>query len=236
MSRQTGRAALPRHEPRTRRRRRRAGKVLAACVLTAAVGCRPDPGPSRYDQQEPFPHQDGGGESLPGPVPYQPGQRRLSVGAFYESGASETIPVDNMSSNVYVYSDTATLLPDPDHIEGKSSTRATHAGLTWWGFGVHWMATRDLGSWTRMHVSLKSHDAAFAAVDIGMNNVNPVFVHASTYGYVNDDQWHSLTIPLSDFVAAGLDLAKVAAPFVLSGGAGTGGEQLKVDDLYFTAD
>lgn len=210
--------------------------LLVAYAATGAAGCRPDPGPSNYDLQETFPHDDGGGGSLPGPNPYQPGQRRLSVGAFYESGASDVIPIDNMTSNLYVYSDTVTLLPDPDHIEGKTSTRATHAGLTWWGFGIHWMTPRDLSTWTHLHVSLKSHDPAFAAVDVGMNNANPVFLHATNYGYANDDQWHSLIIPLADFVAAGLDLTKVAAPFVLTGGAGSGGEQLKVDDLYFTAD
>jgi hypothetical protein len=210
--------------------------TLALVVAALAGGCRPDPGASRYDQQEPFPNADGGDALLPGPVPYQPGQRRLSIGAFYENAASDVIPVDNMSSNLYVYSDTVTLLPDPDHIEGKTSTRATHAGLTWWGFGVHWMMARDLGTWTKMHVSLKSSDAAFAAVDVGMNNANPVFVHAGDYGYTNDGAWHSLTIPLADFIAGGLDVTQVAAPFVLSGGAGSGGEKLQVDDVYFTAD
>ena len=216
-------------------------RTLALLVVLAgaatAAGCRPDPGPSRYDQQEPFPHADGGaGDVLPGPYAYQPGQRRLSIGAFYESGASDVIAVDNMASNLYVYSDTVTLLPDPDHIEGKTSTRATHAGLTWWGFGVHWMMPRALGTWTKMHVSLKSGDAAFATVDIGMNNANPVFVHAPSYGYANDGNWHSLIIPVADFVAAGLDATKVQAPFVLTGGAGMGGEKLLVDDVYFTAD
>jgi len=212
-------------------------RVLCALVVAAAAaGCRPDPGPSRYDQQEPFPHDDGGGESLPGPNPYQPGQRRLSIGAFYEGGASDVIAVDNMASNLYVYSDTVTLLPDSDHIEGKSSTRATHAGMTWWGFGVHWMTPRDLGTWTKLHVSLESSDATFAMVDIGLNNANPVFVHLACYGYASDGNWHSLVIPLADFVAAGLDLTQVAAPFVLTGGAGSGGEKLLVDDVYFTAD
>jgi hypothetical protein len=209
---------------------------FALVAIAGAGGCRPDPGPSKYDQQEPFPSSDGGDVSLPGPNPWQPGQRRLSVGAFYESGASDVIPVDNMTSNLYVYSNTVTLLPDPDHIEGKTSTRATHAGMTWWGFGVHWMTPRDLSSWTHLHVSLRSPDATFAAVDVGMNNANPVFVHAADYGWAADDAWHSLSIPLADFAAAGLDRSMVAAPFVLSGGAGMGGERLQVDDLYFTAD
>ena len=57
-------------------------------------------------------------------------------------------------------------------------------------------------------MSLKSHDAAFATLDVGMNNANPVFVHAPDYGYANDDAWHSLSIPVADFVAAGLDVTQ----------------------------
>ena len=214
--------------------RRRAALVIA---LFGALGCRPDPGPSASDRQEPFPH-DGGDEggALPGPDPYAPGQRRLSVGAFYEGGYSDVIPVDNMTSNLYVYSETVTLAPDPDHIEGKTATRVTHTGMSWWGLGVHWMAARDLTAWTHLHVGLKSADATFAMVQIGMNNANPVFVDAAHYGYAADGQWHTLVIPLADFVAAGLDATQVAAPFVLSGGAGAGGERLQVDDLFFTAD
>jgi hypothetical protein len=211
--------------------------IRLVALVALLAGCRPDPGPSHYDQQEPFPTDDGGAELLPGPFPYQPGQRRLSIGVFYEGGFSDVIPVDNMTSNLYVYSDTVTLLPDADHIEGKSSTRVTHAGLTWWGFGVHWMTPRDFATWTHLHVSMRSADATFADVQIGMNGPMdgmPVFVHAGDYGWANDDQWHSLDVPVSAF--AGLPLAQVSAPFILSGGAGTGGAQLKLDDVYFTAD
>jgi hypothetical protein len=208
-----------------------------AWTLLLALGCRPDPGPSHYDRQEPF-ARDGGAMSnlLPGPDPYQMGKMRLSVGAFYETGYSDIIPVDNASSNLYVYSDTVTLMPDLDHIEGASSTRVTHAGMAWWGFGVHWMMGRQMGGWTKMHVSLKSSDATFAMVQIGMNNANPIFVDATKYGYASDGAWHNLVIPVADFVAGGLDVGKVQAPFVLSGGAGKGGEQLKVDDLFFSAE
>jgi hypothetical protein len=202
----------------------------------ALSGCRPEPGPSKYDQQEPFPHDGGAGTPLPGPDPYQPGQRRLSVGAFYESGFSDVMPVDNMTSHVYVYSSTVTLMDDPDRIEGLVSTRATHAGMTWWGFGVNWTAGRNMSGWTKMHVSFKSQDAAFASFDIGMNNANSIIVHAASYGWANDGQWHNLTIPVADFVSAGLDVTMVQAPFVLSGGAGNGGEKIQVDDLYFSAD
>jgi hypothetical protein len=212
-------------------------KSILMVAFALAGGCRPDPGPSRYDAQEPFPHYADAGVPLPGPDPYQPGTKRLSVGAFYESGYSDVIPVDNMTSFVYVYSSTVTLNQDPDRNEGLTSTVATHQGMTWWGFGVNWvMTTHDMSAWTKMHVSFKSQDAAFAAFDIGMSNANPVFVHAADYGWANDGQWHVLTIPVADFVKNGLDKTMCQAPFVLNGNAGKVGEQLKLDDLYFSAD
>jgi hypothetical protein len=209
---------------------------VTVALLAVAFGCRPNPGPSRYDEQEPFPQMDGGTGSLPGPMPYVPGDRRLSIGAFYENDASDIVAVDNMNSNLYVYSETVTLLPDPDHIEGKASTRITDAGLTWWGFGVHWMMPRSLATWTKLHLSLRSADAAFTTINIGLNNANPIFLSATNYGWSPDDQWHTLTLPLADFVAAGLDLTQVAAPFVLSGETAAAGSHLLLDDVYFTAD
>jgi hypothetical protein len=210
--------------------------LLLVSVASLLTACRPDPGPSHYDQQEPFPKDGGMAASLPGPYPYQPGTRRLSIGAFYESGYSDVIAIDNMSVNLYVYENTLTLLPEADHIEGTMANRITHAGMTWWGFGVHWMVPRDMSTWTHLHVSLKSSDATFATVDVGMNNANPVFLHAPDYGYAADGEWHSLSIPVADFVKAGLDVTQVAAPFVLTGGAGMGGETLKLDDVYFSAE
>jgi hypothetical protein len=181
---------------------------------------------------------------LPGPDPFQMGKARLSVGAFYETGASETIPIDNISSHLYIYvidgttMTTAALSPDSDHVEGLSADRVTHAGLTWWGLGVHWdpMMPKSMKAWTKMHVSLKSADMTFASVQIGMKSDMVANVDAGKYGYAADNAWHNLVIPIADFVAAGLDVTKVQAPFILGGGAGKGGEKLLVDDLYFSAD
>jgi hypothetical protein len=214
----------------------RAASTLAAVALLAAAtsACRPDPGKSRYEEQEPFPM--GGDSRLPGPNPYHVGDKRLSVGAFYEGDASDTVAVDNANSNLYVYEETVGLQSDPEHIEGLSSTRVTHTGKAWCGFGIHWMAPREMTAWTKLHVSMKSSDAAFATIDIAMNNVMPVPLHASSYGWAADGQWHNLVIPVADFVAAHLDASVVAAPFTFAGGPGMGGEVVLIDDLYFTAD
>ena len=58
-------------------------------------------------------------------------------------------------------------------------------------------------------------------------------VKASDYGYANDGEWHSLTIPLSDFETLGWDIRSVRSPMFFSGATpGQVGETLLVDDVY----
>jgi hypothetical protein len=214
------------------------------CVAIALAACRPNPGTSNYDAQETFPF-DGGSDGglLPGPDPFIPGHRRLTVGAFYETGRSDSIPIDNSTTHLYVYMETATLESDfMDYIEGSMSNRILLTGMTWWGFGIHWDTTRDMSVWKTMHVSFKSNDDAYATFNIAMNNgmgatmSKSVTVDATKYGYKNDGSWHTLAVPVADFVANGLDITQVSAPFVLGGGLGPGGATMRVDDLYFSAD
>ena len=59
-------------------------------------------------------------------------------------------------------------------------------------------------------------------------------VLASAYGYVADGAWHTLAIPLVDFVADGLNLSAVSSPLNLTGPGGNAGDVLLLDNVYFT--
>jgi len=61
-------------------------------------------------------------------------------------------------------------------------------------------------------------------------------VNATTYGYVNDGEWHQLSIPLSDFVSDGLDLSAVRSPLSLGGAAGMATDFALIDNLYLSQD
>jgi hypothetical protein len=209
-------------------------------VLLLLAACRPDPGESDYENQGQLtPSNDGtdpGADVLPGPVPYQTGQRRLSVG-FYEGGRSEDIPVDNTTTHVYLYEGTTTLEPSSTRVEGRASDLVVHAGKAWLGFGVHWDAPRNLGAWKTLHVSLRSSDPGFAQVKVGMSDdTKDVQLDVKKYGYVNDGAWHHLSIPLTDFTAGGLKLGAIDAPFIFIAGSGAAADKLLLDNLYFTAD
>ena len=53
-------------------------------------------------------------------------------------------------------------------------------------------------------------------------------------GMSADGAWHTLVIPLADFVADGLNLAAVSSPLNLTGPGGDAGDVLLLDNVYFT--
>ena len=209
-------------------------------LFTIAFGaCRPDPGNSDYESQEQFNFGSGDGEPsnfAPGPDPYIPGEDRLSIGAFYEGESSELVPVDDITTHLYIYEETLLLIPDSERLEGLRSI-GIYAGLTWWGCGVHWDFERSLQPWSTLHIAFRSDSAVFDEIEIGMNDPAGTFsVQATDYGWAANDEWNTLEIPLSDFADAGLDLERVIAPLVLLGGAGGDTGVLLVDNVYLTAD
>ncbi|HYO71700.1 MAG TPA: hypothetical protein VEU33_37045 [Archangium sp.] len=218
-------------------------RIAGYAVWALLAACRPDPGLSDYENQGgPSLPTDGGTEPdadmLPGPFPYQTGQRRLSVG-FYEGGRSDDIAVDDTTTHVYLYGNTVILEPSSTRVEGKSADLVVRASKDWLGFGVHWNATRDLRTWKTMHVSLRSSAPGFAQVEVGMSDdTHDVKLDAKKYGYMNDDEWHHLSIPLADFTASGLNLnlSAIDAPFQFGAGAGAPADKLLLDNLYFTAE
>lgn len=214
-------------------------------LLLLLAACRPDPGPADYTGQE-LPDNldpDGGtqpSDLLPGPFPYEAGQRRLMVGIFYEAGRSEEFLLDNVDSNFYLYENTVYVESDPDHVEGKSADRIVQNGKPWMGFGVHWKQTRNFDAWKTLHVSMKSSDAAFVNVKVGMSSGTGTSekgyqLALTSYGWANDGEWHHLAIPVADYVAAGLKLNDVSSPFTFAAEGGTAGQSLLLDNLYFTA-
>lgn len=215
------------------------GIVIALLGLAA---CREDPGDPDYSDS-PIPataEGDGDGTTLPGPNPYEPGTPRLSLGAFYESGYSEVVAIDDVTTHYYIFvvegSDELTYTQETttEHIEGTIADRIELNGTAYWGGGIIWDTARDLASWSRLVVSLKSSDAAFSTLDVIVQSgatATETRLSANQYGFANDGEWHTIEVPLADFTAAGFDASQTRAPFILSG-TGNAGQVLLVDNLY----
>lgn len=199
---------------------------------------------------------------LEGPSPYIPGELRLSVGFGYEGDAIETHAIDGLGSHSYIYildecDETSALSYSPgtstDRVEGRRSDLVTQGDLGWWGHGVHWDTPRDMRSWGRLFVSLKAL-SGHKEVELTMGSKSPIpgpdvcdlsaspvegalpdvlaTVQASTYGFIADGAWHSLEVPLSDF--PGLDLSAVNIAISITREGGAPGDQLLIDNVYFT--
>lgn len=206
-------------------------------ALIGLLACRPDPGLPSYpdtgtaatDTSEP---------ALPeGPDPYEAGEARLSIGLYYESGYSDLIEINDVDTHYYIFESTYTEGVElQDVVEGREASLITHGAVGWFGGGITWDTPRDLSAWTTMYVSLRSGDPGFADLNLHFTGGTEAIVSAADYGWAADGQWHHLQVPLADFVAGGADLSIVTAPYVLIGAGGTEGEQLKVDNLYYTQD
>ena len=222
--------------------------VWVTFVVLAA--CRPNPGAHYYESQEDFSlSQNQGGTLLGGAVPYEEGTPRLSVGAFYEGGASETVPINESDTFYYIYDQvladetrqtTFTQTTDSDHVEGTYADHFLVGDLGWFGCGIHWNDARDLSVWNRLSISLKSSAPSISNIEIGMNNVvdeNEIayFWSATDYGFTNDGEWHRLVLPIRHLTAKGFNPASVRAPLILTSGVLTieSGAELLVDDVYF---
>ena len=170
------------------------------------------------------------------PDPYQPGEERLSVGYFYEGGRSETIPINNVTTNYFIFvvdvnrpgqTLTGNQFPSRDRLEGLESIEFTTADQPFWGAGILWGEAIDLSEWTTMYVGFKSSDGSFERFDLTLQsaatvpNVPPpdprsVVLDPRDYGYVNDGQWHFLRIPLQDAIDLGWDPSNARSPFIIS--------------------
>jgi len=208
--------------------------LLAIAALLALGGCRAELGPDDYASQEQF--------TLDAALPpidssLREGERRFSIGIFYEGPAEQVVEVDQISAHFYIYEDTFSASAETDDkIDGAQSDRLTHRGGPWWGGGVHWDDPRDLSEWATLNVSLKSDDASMGALDLAMNfgESGQAQVDLAEYGFAADGAWHDLTIPLSDYADAGVDLSQVTAPLVFVGGAGEQGESVLIDGVFLS--
>ena len=228
-------------------------------ALSLVGGCTTDLGTPDYSGQvglrdriqgpfDPFP-------PVP-PDPYQPGEERLSVGYFYEGGRSETIPINSVTTNYFIFvvdlnrpaeTLTGSQFPSRDRLEGLISIEFSTNTQPFWGAGILWGEAIDLSEWTTMYVGFKSSDASFERFDLTLQSATTrpnepppdprsVTLDPRSYGYANDGQWHFLRIPLQDAIDRGWDPSNVRSPFIVSAAGGEQGDVLLIDNLYFTKD
>jgi len=203
-------------------------------LLLVLAACRPDSGAPRYPSPEEW-NPSADDEDFYGDDPFQEGDERLDIGLFYEGGSSEKVPIDDLTSHFYIYENTFNVAASDDRVEGYVADSIEPTGNAWWGGGVHWDSARDLSSWSGLHLSVKTRDAAMVATQLGMTGGGTEgHVSLSSLGLEPDGEWHTFDVSLQSFVDAGVDLSSVSVPLLILGEAAPAGDALLIDDLYFT--
>lgn len=204
-------------------------------MLFLLLACRPDPGAPSYPDRMGLILDTADTNFLSGPDPYQDGDKRLSLGIFYEGGYSDLIPVDDVTVFYYIYNNyTETTDPD-DRVEGYVSAVWTISGQTWFGGGVNATVPVDLSAWDTLHFSVKGLPTE-TITDLSVNvetAAGSTGVDLFGEGFAMDNTWHTFSFPLSTFST---DFTETNGLFVMVSDAGAGGDAIKIDNLYFTAE
>ena len=201
------------------------------------VACRPEPGDPDYPEPDDISFGDEDDGLLDGPDPYEEGDERLSLGAFYEGGYSEIVAIDDVTNHYYIYSSTYTQDSDlQDRVEGRVSDVLIMGSAGWFGGGIHWDGGGDLSDWTTLFVSMRSNDEGLENTEIRMTGGVEGGVSLADYGFAADGEWHELEIPLADIEDAGVDLSTITVALMFIGEGVVEGDELKVDNLYLTKD
>jgi hypothetical protein len=197
-------------------------------IFSFFVACRPDAGAPSYPSAEDLPNWGG-------PDPYEEGEERISLGIFYELGASEAYTIDNTNQFFYIWSNTFSVFATDERIEGYSADRIVVGTIGWWGGGIFWSEEGDFSDWTTLHVSLKSEDENITAIEVGMGQGDGEILHwfpVAEYGFSSDNEWHHLSIPLApawDFI----DPTRIQMPFNIRGN-GPENSEILIDNLYIS--
>ena len=230
-------------------------------MALALVACSDELEPADYSSHEGV-RERNSAVFLDGPVPYDRDVPRLWFGSLYEPAGNERLLAPNgITMNFFVFdtnndgSGTFTVVPGvqttSDRVQGTISNRVVLAGLGFFGFGFFWEVPRDISQYEEFHISLKSTSTRTTSLDeiqleFASGPPTPatpgtpplpgfvsVSVNATDFGYVNDGEWHSLTIPVQTLIDQGYDPTSVRSPIVVSGGASNFGETFLIDDLYY---
>lgn len=172
---------------------------------------------------------------------------KLPPGKVKVYSEREMPPID-WGANVEVHNwDGATLLDGkyPAHFEGDRSWMARFdANQAWsgWAFAAKSGTPEDLGAWAEgwLHLAVKGTvpDLAVLITSEGQGPGVPAEISLAAHGYLPDDAWHEMHIPMSAFV--GTDLTRVSAycAFVAPGRDATApfdpASWYQVDDIYYT--
>ncbi|ASB49870.1 family 16 glycosylhydrolase [Alkalitalea saponilacus] len=161
-------------------------------------------------------------------------------GIFTENPSiSERFVFDDFSNTLQVWDNSLQPLENAPSYDGAEVLSFYgYPARTWFGFGINAAAGMDFSHFSNgsLHLALRtSSDNDFWIGMGGAAEGRINFIEGSDpYGFQRDGQWYELSIPVSELVAAGLDLSDVRNIFMLGGDGAI--SNILVDDIYLSVD
>ncbi len=125
---------------------------------------------------------------------------------------------------------------DPNAAEGSDAIVLRGDGSqNWFGVGYTVGSKMKLDGYRYLTVALKTRSQA--SFKIGASHSYGSWVYFvpgnDPYGFKRDGQWHTLHIPMSDFLQPEFDWANVDYPFALVAAGLKGPTEIAIDHIYF---
>jgi len=152
---------------------------------------------------------------------------------------SESFVIDDIGNSLQIWGETMAPIEDAPSWDGEEVIAFyTNPSSTWFGFGLNSAAGVDLSNYSGGYIHFKLRTSSDHNFWIGVGATDDTeakinFINGSDpYGFVRDDQWHTVSIPVSDLTAQGVNLSSAGNVFML-GGEGILSDIL-VDDVYYS--
>ena len=149
--------------------------------------------------------------------------------------------VPGFLTNLFTWTGTCTVDSVPNFSGTGNAVKITAGGAGWAGFG--WAQVDNAGLLTginmttfaacSLHVRLKGNANGIKILVENATHAGQTFLSVGTYGYVNDEQWYEVVIPLSAW-AATCDLSGVSYFMGATFDPYVAGQYIIIDDLYWT--
>lgn len=157
-------------------------------------------------------------------------------------GGGVTIGVD---AQLYIWPDGSSCSMSEEFVsdapEGYKAQKCTAGSLGWLGWGiVPWngsaQTTADMSDFAsgHLHIYVKASDSSLSDLQIGISGGTDAWLTLANYGFAADGNWHHISIPISDFVAAGVDLTKISQYVMMRDESVTAGDTYYYDFIYWS--
>ncbi|MDA3850811.1 MAG: chitobiase/beta-hexosaminidase C-terminal domain-containing protein [Spirochaetaceae bacterium] len=172
--------------------------------------------------------------------PWTPGGE--SVAIFSETHSANDLIAEDEWTTVDTWAESVTIETTTEASEGSEGWKLTVGSAGWMGFGVSSLQGKDFSNFADGYIRFDIKTNSSVGYKLGMRS-GPIMENwinlDSGYGYVADNQWHSVSVPVADFLAQNqwFNISQLSLQFMFAGqGATNAGDIIYMDNIHYWTD